>query len=293
MKTLVILGHGYVGAALVPVMRARGWQVAGTTRGDPARVAASGAQPLIWASDAMRAALARADAVLACAAPENGGMKGGINGADPALPYMTGLRPGWAGYLSSTSVYGDAGGAWVDEDSPTAPASARGRARLAAEAAWQAWGPVHVFRLAGIYGPGRDPFTRLRAGTARRIIKPGQVFSRIHVDDIAGALAASIAAPCARGAVWNLADDLPAPPQDVIEAAARMAGLPVPPPEDFARAALTPAARAFYDDNRRVSNARIKAALGWRPVHPDYHAGLRALTICVPTENNHGGATKP
>ncbi|HEY0214020.1 MAG TPA: SDR family NAD(P)-dependent oxidoreductase, partial [Paenirhodobacter sp.] len=136
--------------------------------------------------------------------------------------------------------------------------------------------PLHVFRLAGIYGPGRGPFAKVRAGTARRILKPGQVFSRIHVADIAQILAASIAAPNP-GRLYNVCDDDPAPPQDVLAYAAGLLHLPVPPAEDFATAAMTPMARSFYADNKRVRNDRIKTELGVRLIYPDYRAGLRAM----------------
>jgi nucleoside-diphosphate-sugar epimerase len=166
----------------------------------------------------------------------------------------------------------------VDETTPPAPTTARGRARLAAEAAWRATGlPVHIFRLAGIYGPGRSPFEKLRAGTAQRIVKPGQVFSRIHVDDIAAVLAASIAAP-APGTVYNLCDDEPAPPQDVIAHAAALLGLPPPPevPWVEAEAGLSPMARSFYAESKRIRNDRIKA-LGVRLAYPTYREGLAAI----------------
>jgi nucleoside-diphosphate-sugar epimerase len=169
----------------------------------------------------------------------------------------------------------------VDEDTPLTPTTERGRARVLAEAQWRALAdrsglPLHVFRLAGIYGPGRGPFEKVRDGTARRIIKPGQVFSRIHVDDIAQVLAASIARPDP-GAVYNLCDDDPAPPEDVIAEAARLLALPVPPAVPFDQAELGPMARSFYAESKRVRNDRIKTDLGVRLIHPDYRSGLRAL----------------
>ena len=173
------------------------------------------------------------------------------------------------------------GGGWVDEATPLTPATARGRARVAAEAAWQALAegaglPLHIFRLAGIYGPGRGPFAKVRAGTARRIVKPGQVFSRIHVDDIARVLAASIARPFP-GAIYNVCDDDPAPPQDVIAHAASLLGLPPPPDEPFDTAEMTAMARSFYAESKRVRNDRIKAELGVRLAYPTYREGLAAL----------------
>ncbi len=187
----------------------------------------------------------------------------------------------WIGYLSTTGVYGDHGGGWVDEATPLAPSTARGRWRVEAEAAWAALAgrtgaPLHVFRLAGIYGPGRGPFAKVRAGTARRIVKRAQVFSRIHVEDIAQVLAASMARPDA-GAIYNLCDDDPAPPQDVIGHAAALLGLPPPPEVAFEDAEMTPMARSFYAESKRVRNERIKDELGIALRFPDYRAGLADL----------------
>ena len=184
----------------------------------------------------------------------------------------------WVGYLSTTGVYGDAKGGWVDESSPLKPATKRGQMRVAAEADWQSIPnlPLHIFRLAGIYGPGRGPFSKVRAGTARRIIKEGQVFSRIHVEDIAQILVASIAEPNA-GAIYNMCDDDPAPPQDVIAHAAGLLGLPLPEEVDFETAEMTPMARSFYAESKRVRNDRIKSDLGVKLLYPDYRAGLAAL----------------
>jgi nucleoside-diphosphate-sugar epimerase len=185
--------------------------------------------------------------------------------------------PDWVGYLSTTGVYGDRAGGWVDEDSELRPVNARSRWRVEAERAWAESGlPVEIFRLAGIYGPGRSAFDRLREGRAQRIVKEGQLFSRIHVDDIAAALAASIATP-RPGAVWNLADDEPAPPEDVIEHAARLLGLPVPPAIPFETAELTPMARSFYAESKRVSNRRLRETLGVALAHPTYREGLAAI----------------
>jgi nucleoside-diphosphate-sugar epimerase len=184
----------------------------------------------------------------------------------------------WVGYLSTTGVYGDHGGAWVDETTPLTPSTQRGRARVQAEAAWQAIPnlPLHIFRLAGIYGPGRGPFAKVRAGTAQRIIKQGQVFSRIHVDDIAQAVAASMMHPT-QGDIYNLCDDDPAPPQDVIGYAAKILGLPQPPEVDFETADLSPMARSFYSESKRVSNAKVKRDLRITLIHPTYKSGLDAM----------------
>lgn len=271
---LLSLGHGYTAQALARLLLPQGWQIAGTVR-DPAampRVAASGATPVPWPFD-LAPLLEQATHVLASAAPDGTG--------DPFLnaqgDALRAARPLWVGYLSTTGVYGDHKGGWVDEDTPLTPSTQRGQWRVQAERQWQATGlPLHVFRLAGIYGPGRGPFEKVRDGTARRIIKEGQVFSRIHVDDIAQVLAASMAAP-APGAVYNVCDDDPAPPEDVLSHAAQLLGLPDPPAEPFDPARMSPMAASFYAESKRVRNDRIKRDLGVRLIHPDYRAGLAAL----------------
>lgn len=273
MPMLLSLGHGYSAAALARLLLPEGWTVAGTTRSaEKARALHdAGITPILWPGD-LTEALARATHILASAAPDTGG--------DPflrAAPQIAQAKPEWVGYLSTTAVYGDHKGGWVDEDTPTTPASDRGRWRVMAEDQWRATGlPVHVFRLAGIYGPGRGPFEKVRNGTARRIVKPGQVFGRIHVDDIAQILRASIARPDP-GATYNLTDDDPAPPEDVIAEAARLLGLPIPPAIPFDQAELTPMARSFYGESKRVRNDRIKRDLGVTLRHPDYRSGLAAL----------------
>jgi nucleoside-diphosphate-sugar epimerase len=187
----------------------------------------------------------------------------------------------WVGYLSTTGVYGDHGGGWVDEDTPRAPLSARARARAAAEDGWLALHcdhglPVQVFRLAGIYGPGRNQIEAVLNGTARRIVKRNQVFSRIHVADIVGVLEASMAKPDP-GRIYNVADDEPAAPEDVVAFAAELVGRPAPPETAFENATLSPMARSFYGESKRVSNRRIKQELGYRLRFPTYREGLRAL----------------
>lgn len=275
MKTLLSLGHGYSADALARRLIPQGWQVIGTTRdaGKAAALRAAGVEPLIWPVGSLAPALARASHVLVSMAP---GPEG-----DPVLARhreeLRQARPDWVGYLSTTGVYGDHQGDWVDETTPLTPATARGLARMRAEAEWQALGlPLHIFRLAGIYGPGRGPFEKVRNGTARRIIKPGQVFSRIHVADIAQVLEASITRPNP-GAVYNVCDDDPAPPEEVLTHAASLLGLPPPPEESWDTAELTPMARSFYAESKRVRNARIKDELGVRLIHPDYRSGLAAL----------------
>lgn len=187
----------------------------------------------------------------------------------------------WVGYLSTTGVYGNRDGGWVDEDSDQLPTGPRGQARVDGEAAWfKLWHdhqiPTHTFRLAGIYGPTRNAIETVRQGRGRRVHKKGQVFSRIHVDDITDILAASIAKPNG-GQAYNCCDDNPAPPQEVIEFACELLGVEKPPLLDFETADLSPMARSFYGDNKRVSNERIKEELGIKLKWPDYHEALRAL----------------
>jgi nucleoside-diphosphate-sugar epimerase len=275
MDRLFCFGLGYSAETLGRDLMARGWQVGGTTRdaGRAARLAAQGFAPILWPGEGagqVAGALGGA-AILSSVPPDEGG--------DPVLrafgPAIAAARPRWIGYFSTTGVYGDHQGRWVDEETPCTPGNPRASARLAAEAGWRALG-AHVFRLAGIYGPGRNAIEALRAGTQRRIVKPGQIFSRIHVEDIAAALEASLARP-SPGRVYNLADDLPCPPEDVVDEAARLLGIPPPPTEAFEGAALSPMARAFYADSKRVSNARLRAELGVSLRHPTYREGLAAL----------------
>ena len=278
MPTLLSFGHGYSARALAPLLLAEGWRVIGTTRSAEKAEAlrADGIEPTIFGAPL---SLDGVTHVLVSAGPDADGdpvLNAYGAALEAALAEMT-----WVGYLSTTGVYGDHGGGWVDEATPLAPSTRRGRMRVAAEAAWRdlaarTGAPLHIFRLAGIYGPGRGPFAKVRDGTARRIVKPGQVFSRIHVDDIAGSLKASIARPNP-GAVYNLCDDEPAPPQDVIGHAARLLGLPVPEAVDFEIAEMTPMARSFYAESKRVRNDRIKHELGVRLRFPDYRTGLADL----------------
>lgn len=276
--TLLSLGHGYSARALTRLLLPEGWRVIGTTR-DPAKMdklAATGADPLLWEADGILSALAQATHVLISTAPAEGGDPA-LNLIGPAIAQRAKALH-WVGYLSTTAVYGDHQGGWVDEDTPLTPASERGRARVQAEQDWAAIEglPLHIFRLAGIYGPGRGPFSKVRKGTARRIIKPNQVFSRIHVDDIASVLKASLDRP-RPGGVYNLCDDDPAPPQDVIACAAELLGLPVPPDVPFNEAEMSPMARSFYGESKRVSNSRIKDELGVALKYHDYRTGLTAM----------------
>lgn len=256
---LLIFGLGYAAKRIAALAEAQGARVVGTSR--------SRRDGTIAFDDRDRVAfeLANATHVLSSVPPE---------GEDPVLTrHGDALRehPGWVGYLSATGVYGDTGGAWVDETAPTG--GGRRTERAAADAAWRAIG-ARVFRLPGIYGPGRSALDRVREGRATRIDLPGQVFSRIHVDDIARGVVAGFAAPAG---VYNLADDLPASQNDVIAYACRLLGAPLPPLQTLEAAQLGPMARDFYAENRRIANGRARRVLGWRPLYPDYRFGLRAL----------------
>lgn len=279
IQKILSFGHGYSAQALSRILLPQGWQVTGTTRSanKAETLVVQGIAPLIFPGDGNVAdAIAQASHLLISAGPDAAG--------DPVLNAvgdMIAARAGqfeWVGYLSTTGVYGDHQGEWVDEDTPLTPSTRRGQWRKDAEQAWQAIPdlPLHIFRLAGIYGPGRGPFAKVRNGTARRIVKKGQVFSRTHVDDIAQVLAASIARP-APGTAYNICDDDPAPPQDVIAHAAELLGVPVPPAIPFATAEMTPMARSFYAESKRVRNDRIKAELGVKLLYPTYREGLAAL----------------
>ncbi|MBO6781914.1 MAG: SDR family oxidoreductase [Alphaproteobacteria bacterium] len=285
VKTMLVFGFGYSAAALAERLRARDWHVRATTRSaeKAAELADKGIEAVVFDGerplDDPAAAFAGVTHLLASVPPGSDG--------DPVLAHhaadIAAAAPGiaWAGYLSTTGVYGDRGGDWVDEESELRPATERGRRRVDAEAGWCAlWRqhglPVHLFRLAGIYGPGRNALETVRAGRARRIVKPGQVFSRTHVEDIAAVLEASIARPNP-GAAYNVCDDDPAPPQDVIAHACALLGVAPPPEIPFEAAELSDMARSFYAESKKVSNRRIKDELGVRLTYPDYRAGLAAL----------------
>jgi len=280
-QNMLSFGHGYSARALTKLLLPNGWHITGTTRSPDKATAlqSTGVTPLIWPGSDVGQALEQATHLLISAGPDDAGdpvlnaLGDQIKAAAPHLK--------WVGYLSTTGVYGDHKGGWVDESTPLTPSTKRGHHRVIAEAQWQALAteaglPLHIFRLAGIYGPGRGPFAKVRAGTARRIIKDNQVFSRIHVDDIAQIVAASIAQPNP-GAIYNLCDDDPAPPQDVIGYAANLLGLPLPPEESYETAEMTPMARSFYAESKRVRNDLIKDQLGVKLLYPDYRAGLNAL----------------
>jgi nucleoside-diphosphate-sugar epimerase len=282
---LFCFGLGYSALALARVLVAKRWRVAGTCRSPEKADAlrAEGIEPFLFDRGRPLAdagpALAGTTHLLSSVPPDGQG--------DPVLAHhandllrLEGVR--WTGYLSTTGVYGDRGGDWVDETGALHPAGPRGRARVLAEEGWLSLGrvghKVHLFRLAGIYGPGRSALDTVREGRAKRVVKPGQVFSRIHVDDIVRVLEASIAAPEA-GAVYNVCDDEPAPPQDVIAYACALLDREAPPeiPYALAEKSMGEMARSFYAESKRVSNRRMKEALGVTLAYPDYRAGLKAL----------------
>jgi nucleoside-diphosphate-sugar epimerase len=284
-RRLFVFGLGYSASALASRLRAKGWSVAGTCRSEEKQreLSAAGIQAFLFDRgrplDDAKAALAGTTHLLSSVPPDAKG-DAAIDHHAADIAALPDLR--WIGYLSTTGVYGDRDGEWIDESAGLHPSGARGAARVVAERAWldlQRFGmKVHLFRLAGIYGPGRSALDHLRNGTARRIVKPGQVFSRIHVDDIATVVEASIAKPNA-GAAYNVCDDEPAPPQDVIAYAAALLGREPPAEISFAEAApaMSEMARSFYMDSRRVANTRIKTELGVKLAYPDYRTGLKAL----------------
>ncbi len=280
---LFCFGLGYSAMVLARRLIAKHWRVAGTVRSpEKAKaLAAEGIEAFVFERGRVLdpAALAGTTHLLSSVPPDEKG--------DPVLDALgsdllrlEGVK--WTGYLSTTGVYGDRGGEWVDERAALRPAGKRGAARVAAEDAWRALGrvghKVHVFRIAGIYGPGRSALDTVREGRAKRVVKPGQVFGRIHVDDIATVLEASLAKPEA-DAIYNVADDDPAPPQDVIAYACALLGVEAPPeiPYDIAAKDMSEMARSFYAESKRVSNRKIKEELGVRLAYPDYRKGLQAL----------------
>ena len=277
-KTLLSLGHGFSARALAARLVPQGWRVIGTTRSEEKAdtIRQTGVEPLIWPGADLSGYLGEADALLISAGPGPDGDPVLAECHEAVAAAASGFE--WAGYLSTTGVYGDHQGGWVDETAALTPATKRGQARVEAEAAWQAIPglPLHIFRLAGIYGPGRGPFAKVRNGTARRIIKKGQVFSRIHVDDIAQVLEASMQRP-RPGAIYNVCDNDPAPPQDVLAYAAELLDVPLPPAVNFEEADMTPMARSFYAESKKVSNDLILNELGVELMYPDYRTGLQQM----------------
>ncbi|WP_432346466.1 SDR family oxidoreductase [Shinella yambaruensis] len=283
MTHLLILGAGFSGKAIGQTFRAAGFSVSGTTRSAEKAegLCALGIAPILYDGgpipEALAADMARATHVVQSIAPGKEG--------DPlfraGMPPISALMPelAWAGYLSTVGVYGDHKGGWVDENTALNPVSTRSVERVEAENRWLDFGrasglPVAVLRLAGIYGPGRNALRNMEEGTARRLVKKDQVFNRIRVEDIGRS--ALFLAQKSLGGLWNITDNEPGPPQDVVAEAARLMGLPVPPDIPFETAELSPMARSFYAENKRVSNAKLRAA-GFELRFPDYRQSLAEL----------------
>jgi nucleoside-diphosphate-sugar epimerase len=276
--TFLSFGHGYTAQALTPHLNDKGWRVFGTSRSKDnfSDIEKSGAIPILWGSDELRSVIKETALVLSSVAPKNGN--------DPVIQmYGEDLKENssqieWAGYLSTIGVYGDTKGEWVNESSPLKPSTSRGIARVNAEKKWLKYNflPSHIFRLGGIYGPNRSPFQKILQGKAVKIIKTGQVFSRMHILDIVQTLLASISQPKPYS-IYNLCDDNPAPPQDVLSYAAKLLSVDQPPTVRFEDADLSEMARSFYSENKRVSNQLIKSELGVDLSYPDYKAGLESL----------------
>ena len=288
---LFCFGYGYSCDYLARALRQQGgWEIAGTTR-DPDKKDAmdeSGIETFLFTGDRSlvdaRQFLTGTTHLIISTPPDDGGDPAFLHHGDDVLKIST-LR--WAGYLSSTSVYGDREGGWVDEDSELRSNSKRGSRREKAEAQWLSLYkdealPVHIFRLAGIYGPGRSALDSVRAGVARRIDKPGHAFSRVHIDDIVQVLLASMEKPNP-GRVYNVCDDEAAPSHKLIARACEMLELPVPALIPYDQADLAPMARSFYSDNKRVRNQRIKEELGITLKYPDFRSGLEA---CLAQESS-------
>jgi hypothetical protein len=265
---LIAFGCGYVATALAGRLAARGVPATGTTRTSEgaAVLATSGIEPAIWPDQTFTPTPGAA--WLISVPPNAEGCPVWAAFGDLAS------TAGWIGYLSTTGVYGDLGGRWAFEDTPRNPQSREAANRAIAEDQWLGAG-AHLFRLPGIYGPGRSQLDRVREPGARRIVKSGQVFSRAHRDDIASALDASLTHP-QPGSIYNVCDDEPAPADIVLSFAAKLLKIPAPPEVAFTEAGLSPAAQRFYAECKRVSNARAKAALDWRPRYPTYREGLAA-----------------
>lgn len=284
MNRLFCFGLGYCAGVLSHRLAARGWSISGTaTTADKAEALKRvGYEAFVFDGrkhdPAVAEALNRSTHVLLSIPPDGDGDPAlRVYGSDIASsPSIT-----WIGYFSSVSVYGDSKGEWVDEKTTPEPVTERGMHRLAAENAWIEFGrasgkTIVILRLPGIYGPGRSAIDQLRAGKARRIFKPGQVTNRVHVDDIATATEASLELPSGVH-VFNVTDDLPAPPQDVIAYGAELLGVPCPPATDPNDASLSPMARSFYAESKKVSNVRMKDELGVKLAYPTYVEGLKAI----------------
>ncbi|WP_299475297.1 SDR family oxidoreductase [uncultured Roseibium sp.] len=279
---LFVFGVGFSSKAFIEEVRDQFDWIGGTTRSEEKanHLREAGVEPFLFdgtsKGEGVADALKTATHVLVSIAPNEDG--------DPVLTWhgedIAAGTPSWIGYLSTVGVYGNHDGAWVDEDTACKPVSKRSVQRVAAEDTWLSYAadtglPVQIFRLSGIYGPGRNTFENFRKGKARRLVKPGQVFNRIHVADIASALKLAMTNPSTR--VFNVTDDEPAPPQDVVTHAAELLGVAPPPEIPFESADLTPMARSFYGENKRVSNKRIKDELGFKFRYPNYRIALQDL----------------
>lgn len=285
VERIAFIGFGYTAKALARRLSSKGWVISGSSQSHKGADKITGQGHIgfvfnaITSDDHLIDALSDATHIIVSAPP--------ISGGCPVLNRIASIRDQLAelyyvGYLSTVGVYGDHGGAWVDEDTPPNPHSDRSRRRLDAENAWIALGAdqefaTSIFRLPGIYGPGRSAFDRLEAGTARRINKQDQVFNRMHVDDIAGAIEAELLTETYHEKIINIVDDLPAPPQDVIAYAAELMGIEPPPEIAFENAELSDMARSFYGENKRVSNKRMKTQINYQPQYPTFREGLQAI----------------
>jgi len=271
-QSVLLLGAGYVAKHFAPSLLADGYEVTVTTRSGQTDIEAVTCLSFSGElSPTLKTAFETADIILTSIPPSK-------DGSDPVLDACLTLTPSahWIGYLSATSVYGDRQGKWAFEGEAPSPTLRRGKARAEAEIAWIETGwPVHIFRLAGIYGPGRSPFDKIRQKKARAVIKTGHVVNRIYVSDIVTALRLSLAAPSPQ-AIYNLADGQPAPPQDVLDYAAQLIDLPPPPRVNLDDADISEMARSFYAETKRINADRARKDLGWAPEFPNYKAGLKA-----------------
>ena len=292
---ILLLGFGYVAGHLAARLRERGWRITATGRDAETltHIETTGGRAFLFdaGNPLPKKAWDGISHVLSSIPPDDAG--------DPALRWLSddlaarARQLQWVGYLSTVGVYGDHAGAWVDEETPCRPVSGRGQRRRAAEQAWLALHaahglPVHIFRLPGIYGPGRNPLIKARQGVRKAlVVKEGQVFSRIHVEDLASALIASMNRPYP-GRIYNVVDDEPAPPHKVALFAHELLGIEPPALKPFEEVEMSEMARSFYGESKRVSNARLKRELGWQPQFPTYREGLRALLAADPALRQRG-----
>ena len=276
---LLIFGHGYTANAFVDYVRNIDWEIFGTTRSSQTAnlLIKKSVKPIMWSDESkIKSVINRSDYILHSIPPTEIGDPVYKRFAEAIISRSINIS--WFGYLSTTSVYGNHNGKWVDENVPVNPSSNRGLLRVKAENDWSSINdlPLHIFRLAGIYGPNRSPLDKIRSGKAQSISKPGQFFSRIHVEDIAKGLKASIEMPN-HGSVYNVCDDMPAAPDEVLTYAANLINYPDPPRVAFEEADLSPMAKSFYSDNKRVKNDRIKNELKISLKYPNFETGLNAL----------------